>query len=101
MFFAFKDPDSSLDYKFDWKGLTNGHDVSDWLASGETILSAVVTVSGAGLVKDGDSISDSNTSVTVWLSGGNPGETGTVACKITTTDNRIDERTATIKVLER
>lgn len=103
MFFKIKDPNADLDYKFDWKALTNGNDVEDWLAAGETIASAVVTVSGAGLVKDSDSITDTNTSVTVWLSGGNPGEVGTVACKITTnsTPARTDERTMKIKVQER
>ncbi len=97
-----KDPNAVLDYKFDWSPLTNGADggTSDWLASGETISSRTVTVS-TGLAKDSDGLTDTNTSVTVWLSGGTDGVDYTVACKIVTSDSRTDERTITIRVRER
>ena len=96
-----KDADSVLDYKFDWAALTNGTGRTDWLASGETISTAVVTV-GAGLTKDSDSITDTNTSVTVWLSGGTDQTEYTVACKITTdsTPARTVERTIKVYVSE-
>jgi len=32
-----KDPSAVLDYKFDWKALTNGSGDSDWLGTTETI----------------------------------------------------------------
>lgn len=61
-----------LDYKFDLAPLTNGRDDggSDWLQSGETISSYTVTSSNPSLVIDSSAITDSGTSVTVWLSGG-------------------------------
>ena len=62
-----KDPSAVLDYKFDWKALTNGSGTSDWLAAAETISTKTVTVSN-GLTKDSDTLTDTNTSVTVWLS---------------------------------
>lgn len=98
-----KDPDAVLDYTFDWAADTNGSsdpDATDWLASGETISSAVVTVE-SGITKDSDSITDTNTSVTVWLSGGTAGTRYDVACKITTSASRTDERTRIIYVKER
>ncbi len=95
-----KDPDAVLDYKFDWKALTNGSGASDWLASGETISSATVTV-GAGLTKDSDSITDTSTSVTVWLSGGTVDVSYSVACKIVTSAGRTDERTIQVDVRQR
>ena len=97
-----KDPNAVLDYKFDWAPLTNGAEggTSDWLASGETISARTITVS-TGLTKDSDSLTDTNTSVTVWLSGGTDGQNYTVACKIVTSDSRTDERTITIFVRER
>lgn len=95
-----KDPDAVLDYKFDWAALTNGSGDSDWLDSGETISSHTVTVE-AGLTKDSDSATDTNTSVTVWLSGGTVDTDYDVSCEIVTSDSRTDERTITIRVRER
>lgn len=97
-----KDPNAVLDYKFDWKPLTNGAPggTSDWLAASETIASKTVTVQ-TGLTKDSDALTDSNTSVTVWLSGGTAGETYEVACKITTSAGRTDKRTIKIQVTQR
>lgn len=61
-----------LDYKFDLAAVTNGRSdaVADWLASGETISSYTITSSDDDLVIDSSAITDSGTSVTVWLSGG-------------------------------
>ena len=84
-----KDPSAKLDYLFDW---------SQWLETGETITDSTITVS------DGITLEDSTESgglVTVWLSGGTPGDWYTCACRITTSDNRIDERTMQIKVENR
>lgn len=86
-----KDPAAVLDYKFDW---------SSWLASGETISTRTVTPA-TGITVDSSSITDTNTSVTVWLSGGTAGTEYTVACKIVTSAARTDERTLTIQVEDR
>lgn len=84
-----KDPSAVLDYVFDW---------SDWLATGEVISSHVITVD-TGLTKDSDS--EASGIVTVWLSGGTAGENYKVACLITTSAGRTDERTIWIKVTNR
>lgn len=85
-----KDPDATLDYSFDW---------SSWLEDGETIASQTVTVD-SDLTED--SISASDSAVTVWVSGGTAGQRYSIACKITTDNNpaRIDERTIYIQVKE-
>lgn len=96
-----KDPEAVLDYKFDWRALTNGSGKSDWLASGETITAGYTITAATGITIDSDSRTDTNTSVTVWLSGGTAGETYTLECKIVTSASRTDERTMTIVVQER
>ena len=97
-----KDTNAVLDYKFDWAPSTNGSPGgdSDWLASGETISTRTITAT-TGITVDSSSLTDTNTSVTVWLSGGTSGSNYTVACKIVTSDSRTDERTITIYVRER
>lgn len=83
-----------LDYKFDLAPLTNGRDdgESDWLQSGETISSYTVTSSDADLVIDSSAITDSGTSVTVWLSGGDITDTVYfVDLHIVTSDGREDD----------
>lgn len=98
-----KDPDAVLDYKFDWRALTNGvaGAVGDWLGAGETISTSSVAVSPAGLVVDSSTLTDSATSVTVWLSSGTAGADYVVTCRITTSLGRTDERSITIKARER
>jgi hypothetical protein len=91
-----KDPAAVLDYKFDWKALTNGSGVSDWLASGETISTKTITAD-AGITVDSSSITDTNTTVTVWLSGGTTLNDYLVTCRITTSSGRTDERTLLIQ----
>ena len=95
-----KDPDATLDYKFDWKAETNGSGDSDWLDTDETISTKTVTVDD-GITKDSDALGDTNTSVTVWLSGGTAGVDYEVACKIVTSASRTDERTMKIQVRQR
>jgi len=84
-----KDPSAVLDYVFDWTG---------WLATGETITDHTITADTGITV---DSSAESDGKVTVWLSGGTAGENYKVACLITTTAGRTDERTIWIKVVER
>ena len=92
-----KDPSAVLDYAFDWK---------EWLATGETI--AVDSETGEKLITitaDTGIAVDSSTEdagkVTVWLSGGTAGINYRVACLITTSAGRTDERTIWIKVTDR
>jgi len=95
-----KDPDAVLDYKFDWKALTNGSGTSDWLQSGETIASHTIDAD-TGITVNSSAQTDTNTSVTAWLSGGTAGVDYAVRCEIVTSAARTDERTMTIQVRER
>jgi len=92
-----KDPSAVLDYVFDWTG---------WLATGETIVvdsetgEKLITITAdTGITVD--SWTEDDGKVTVWLSGGTAGQNYKVACKITTSAGRTDERTIWIKVVER
>jgi len=100
-----KDPEAVLDWKFDWAALTNGSGKSNWLAAAETITTKTITISPAvaatGLTADSSSFTDTNTSVTVWLSKGTDYNDYTVACKIVTNQARTDERSITICVRNR
>ena len=84
-----KDPSAVLDYVFDW---------TEWLAAAETITDHTITAD-TGITADSSTESDGK--VTVWLSGGTAGINYKVACKITTSAGRTDERTIWIKVVER
>jgi len=99
-----KDPDAVLDFTFDFAPLTNGREGagSDWLdtANSEVISTHTITAE-TGITVDSSSQTDTNTSVTVWLSGGTAGTTYTVACKIVTDASRTEERSIKIYVKER
>ena len=84
-----KDPSAVLDYVFDW---------TEWLATGETIADHTITADTGITV---DSSAEDAGKVTVWLSGGTAGINYKVACLITTSAGRTDERTIWIKVVER
>ena len=84
-----KDPSAVLDYVFDW---------TEWLATGETITDYTITADTGITV---DSSTELDGKVTVWLSGGTAGQNYKVACKITTSAGRTDERTIWIKVTDR
>ena len=81
----------ALDYKFDFKALTHLEPdaESDYLESGETVIAHTITVE-TGITLDSSSITDTNTSVTVWLSGGLFNEKYTVTCQITTSAGRTE-----------
>ena len=95
-----KDPSAVLDYAFDWKPKTHGAlgATKDWLATGETITDHTITADTGITV---DSSTEDDGKVTVWLSGGTAGINYKVACKITTSAGRTDERTIWIKVTDR
>lgn len=95
-----KDPDAVLDYVFDFAAATNGTGSTNYLESGETISTAIIAPD-AGITVDSSSITDSNTSVTVWLSGGTIDSEYDVTCRINTSANRTDDRTITISVKQK
>ena len=84
-----KDPSAILDWAYDW---------TDWLAAAETITDHTITPDTGITV---DSSTEDAGKVTVWLSGGTAGINYKVACLITTSAGRTDERTIWIKVVER
>lgn len=84
-----KDPNDVLDYQWDW---------SAWLADGETIQTSTVLVPD-GITNDSDSNTD--TTVTVWLSGGTAGLNYRVVSRITTNQGRTVDRSMLIAVHER
>jgi hypothetical protein len=100
-----KDPGSTLDFAFDWKGLTNGTTgaTTDWLASGETISSYTLTVPTGITLETAapHAQSESGGKITYWLSGGTANTWYTVVCKIVTSAARTDERTMQIQVKNR
>lgn len=85
----YKDVDAVLDFGVDW---------SDWLDTGETISTSTYTVT-AGITKDSDS--NTTTASTIWLSGGTDGTSYTITNEIVTSDSRTDNRSFTVKVVER
>lgn len=82
-----QDPDAVLDWQLD---------LTDWL-EGDTIQSA--TVDGGGLTVG--NVVTTDTSITVWLSGGTAGTNYTVRIRFTTTAGRTDDRSITVVVAER
>ena len=86
-----KNEDAVLDWKFDWV---------NWLDVGETINTHLVTVT-SGITMASSSITDNNTSITLWLSGGNLGITYQVDCEITTTAGRTDKRSILMRITDR
>ena len=97
-----KDPDEVLDYVWDFAALTNTVEgaAEDYLQSGETISSKTVTAQ-TGITVDSSSITDTNTSVTVWLSGGTAGTDYEVEVKVVTSASRTVVRTGIVRVRQK
>jgi hypothetical protein len=83
-----KDPDATLDYSIDW---------SEWLDT-DTIISSTWSVPEDLVAEDGSS---TTTTSTVWLSGGIAGVSYSVTNQIATAGGRVDERSLSIKCVER
>ena len=81
-----KDPEATLDYQIDW---------SLWLDSTDRITASTWTVP-SGLTKVSDTFT--NTTTTIWLSGGTVGATYSVVNHITTYLARQDDRTLEIVI---
>ena len=83
-----KDPNAVLDYVNDW---------SEWL--GTDTISTSTWVVPTGITKDSDSKTD--TSTTIWLSGGTAGTRYTVVNRIVTVGGRTEDRSLVFSVVER
>lgn len=83
-----KDPDAVLDYGFDW---------SSFLVD-DVIVSSTWDVP-AGLTGVDESFSDTGTSL--WLTGGTVGEVYTITNHIVTNNGREDDRSHTIRIIEK
>jgi hypothetical protein len=83
-----KDPDAVLDYSIDW---------GDWLGT-DKIATSTWTVS-PGINASGASKTD--TTATIWLSGGTAGQTYTVHNRITTVGGRTNDQTFKISCNEK
>lgn len=80
-----KSPDAILDYNFDF---------TSWLATGETLSSATITVpTGITLYQAGEIV---GSTVVFWLSGGSANQSYPVTCSFTTSAGRSDSRTSTL-----
>ena len=85
-----KDPNATLDYTFDWTAYLMP--LADTIASVSWVLPVGLT-----------NVSQSNTSMTatVFVSGGTLGESLQLTCRITTAGGRTDDRSITLKIVER
>ena len=83
-----KDPSAILDYQVNW---------TDWLTT-DTIASSTWTVPD-GITKVTDVTDD--TKATIWLSGGTVGKRYTITNRIVTAGGRQDERSITIKIVNK
>lgn len=98
--FPDKDPESKLDYVFDWAPKRNNTGLSNWLRDDETIITHSVTVPD-GITKISSELINDNTAVLVWLDSGVLDTSYEIVCKIETTQNRKDIRRANILVRKR
>lgn len=88
-FDPYKDPDANLDYVWNWAA---------WLADAETIDTVTWIVPDG--ITEGDT-TKTDTTATIWLSGGTLGQSYEITCRITTNQGRIDDRTRRIRISDR
>lgn len=88
-----KDPDSTVDYVFDW---------SDWLAAGETILSTdwVVKPTELGGLEAYSPFSETAKRGTL-VAGGLAGHVYTLTCRITTSMGKTADRSIDLRIQQR
>jgi hypothetical protein len=84
-----KDPNANLDYGVDW---------SDWLGEDETIVTSTWVVP-EGLTQGAAGFEGGRT--VVWLTGGTDGQSYAVVNRITTSQDRTDDRSIPIIVANR
>ena len=100
-----KDPDSTgKDYLIDLAGLRNGQTgaTEDYLQAGETIQTLTsVTTNDPLLTVDSSSLTNTDSSILIKLSGGTEGTWANVTARFVTTQNRGDDRTFRIFIRQR
>jgi hypothetical protein len=87
-----KDPDAIVDFQWNWS------DYLDYFDDGDTIDSSDWLVP-PGIAKADESHTGST--ATIWLEGGTVGKTYRVTNRITTVGGRTDDRTRSIRVVDR
>jgi hypothetical protein len=101
-----KDPDETLQYKFDWAPLANGTGDSNWLdrtSSPVEYISSQTTVctDSPSVTIDSSEIILSSTAVAVKISGGTIGSRYRIRNRITTSTGQIRDKTATLIIMSR
>lgn len=87
------DPDAVLTYSWDW---------SDWLDTGDSVASATVVADPSTGVSVGTpAVAADVVSARVSTPGLDGGETVRLVCHITTDNGEEDDRTITLKIMER
>jgi hypothetical protein len=98
----YKDPDDTLNFKFDYAPLENGNGNSNWLDRTSSPLEIIseksLSIDSPGPTIESSTITDSSTSVMISVSGGTAGHQYKVVCTITTSTGQVLERTAYIHV---
>lgn len=88
-----KDPDEVLDYQINWVKRVQSSRTPD-----DTIVGSTWIVP-TGITKQSDTFTDTTT--TIWLTGGEDGETYEFTNRIVTTEGRTMDESVTVKVKER
>lgn len=88
-----KDPDEVLDYQINWTKRVQSSRTPDDVIVGST------WIVPTGITKQSDSFTDTTT--TIWLTGGDDGESYEFVNRIVTTEGRTMDESVTIKVKER
>lgn len=86
-----KDPQSVLDYSLDW---------GPWLGATDTITIST-WVLDSPLVSEGGGESNTDTTTTLFISGGEAGQSYNVTNSITTLGGRKDDRTIELRIRNR
>jgi hypothetical protein len=90
-----KDPEETLDYVVDWSGSKPG----PWLTGDDTIATSTWPSPPSGITVA--STSNTDTTATIWLSGGTTGQTYSFTNRIVTSAGRTAERTFRVTIRER
>jgi len=98
-----KDPDAVLQYGHDWAdgGDNDGTSADTGWLQGETIATSTWAITGPDALLVIDSDDNDTTTATVVLSGGTATYTYTVTNHIITADSHEEDRSITVKMVER
>lgn len=88
-----KDPDETLDYEVLWAKWLTSDNMADTIASS---LFTFTNQAGLTLVRQ----SNTDTTSTVWLSGGTTGQQAVLNCRITTVGGRTKDQSITMTIAD-